>query len=107
MKSPDVAWLSTKKWNTLSENEKLRFSYIVPEFIIEIMSPSDRLLQLKKKMEKWIENGVLLAWLIVPQTQHAFIYRKEGSVDNIKSFDEKISGEDVLPGFVLDLNDLK
>jgi Uma2 family endonuclease len=47
-----------------------------------------------------------LAWLIVPQFKQTFIYRKDGSVDIIKSFDEKLSGEDVLPGFVLDLNNL-
>ena len=107
MKSPDAAWLSNTKWDTIPEKEKLKFSYVVPEFIIEIMSPSDRLPQLKKKMEKWIENGVLLAWLIVPQSKQTFIYRKDGSVDIIKSFDEKLSGEDVLHGFVLDLNNLK
>ncbi len=57
-------------------------------------------------MEKWIENSVWLAWLIVPQLQQAFIYRKNGSVETIKSFDEKLCGEDV-PGFELDLAELK
>ncbi|MEP6948794.1 MAG: Uma2 family endonuclease [Ginsengibacter sp.] len=107
MRSPDAAWLSNAKWAAIPEKEKLKFSYVVPEFIIEVMSPSDRLPQLKKKMEKWMENGVLLAWLIVPQFKQAFIYRADGSVDIVKSFDEKLLGEDVLPGFVLDLNNLK
>ncbi len=107
MKSPDVAWLSSKKWNSLSENEKLKFSYVVPEFIIEIMSPSDRLNQLKKKMEQWIHNGVLLGWLIIPQFQQVFIYRRDGSFETIKSFDEILSGENVLPGFILNLKDLQ
>lgn len=88
-------------------NEFNEFPYVVPEFIIEVMSPSDRLPQLKKRMEKWIENGVLLAWLIVSQFKQAFIYRIDGSIDIIKSFDEKLSGEYILPGFVLDLNNLK
>jgi Uma2 family endonuclease len=106
MRSPDASWMSNAKWTALPDKEKLRFSYAVPEFIIEVMSPSDRLPELKKKMEKWIENGVLLAWLIVPQYKQTFIYRKDGSIDIIKSFNEKLSGEDVLPGFVLDLNNL-
>ncbi|HEV2830552.1 MAG TPA: Uma2 family endonuclease, partial [Hanamia sp.] len=58
------------------------------------------------KMEKWITNGVLLSWLIVPEAQQAFIYRKNGTIDIVKSFDEKLSGEDILPGFVLNLEDL-
>ncbi len=107
MRSPDTAWLSNAKWNAIPEEEKLKFSYVVPEFIIEAMSPSDRLPQLKKKMGKWIENGVLLAWLIVPQSKETFIYRIDGSVDIIKGFDKKLSGEDILPGFILDLNNLK
>lgn len=107
MRSPDASWLSNEKWAAIPEKQQIKFSYVVPEFIIEIMSPSDRLPQLKKKMEKWIENGVLLAWLIVPEFNQTFIYRIDGSVDIIKGVDEKLSGEDVLPGFILDLNALK
>ena len=107
MKSPDAAWLSNTKWTAIPEKDKLKFSYVVPEFIIEVMVPPDRLPQLKQKMEKWIGNGVLLAWLIVPRSKQTFIYREDGSVDIIKSFDEKLSGEGVLPGFVFDLNSLK
>ena len=57
-------------------------------------------------MEKWVQNGVLLAWLIVPRSKQTFIYRIDGSVDIIKTFDVRLSGENVLPGFILDLNDL-
>ena len=107
MKSPDAAWISNERWMKIPEEEKRKFAHVTPDFIIELMSPSDRLSQLKNKMEKWIENGVLLAWLIVPQSQQVFIYRKDGSVETIKSFDQKPSGENILPGFELDLNDLK
>lgn len=77
MRSPDAAWISNDKLMKISKEEKKKFLYLTPDFIIELMSPSDRLSQLKKKMEKWIENGVLLAWLIVPKTKQAFIYRKD------------------------------
>ena len=107
MKSPDAGWLSNKKWNAIPDKEKEKFAYTVPEFVVELMSPSDRLIRLKNKMEKWIENGVLLAWLIVPQSQQVFIYRKDGSVDIIRSFNTKLSGENILPDFELDLNELK
>lgn len=107
MKSPNAAWIDNERWMKIPEEEKKKFAHITPDFIIELMSDSDRLSQLTKKMTKWIENGVLLAWLIVPQSQESFIYRKDGSVDTIKSFDVKLSGEDVLPGFELDLNELK
>ncbi len=101
---PDAAWMSIDKWNSLSEDQKEKFSYITPDFIIELMSPSDRLKDLKKKMVKWIDNGVKLGWLIDPGSQQTFIYRADGTVDKITLFDKKLSGEDVLPGFEFDLS---
>ena len=73
---------------------------------MELISPSDRLSQAKNKMTKWIRNGVKLGWLIDPKAQQTFIYRADGTVDKI-SFNEKLSGEDVLPGFELDLSIIK
>lgn len=107
MRSPDASWISNERWTRVSTGEKKKFAYISPDFIIELLSPSDRLSQLKKKMEKWIANGVSLAWLIVPQLQQAFIYRKDGSIETITGFDKTLSGEEVLPGFELNLEDLK
>jgi Uma2 family endonuclease len=107
MLSPDAAWMSMDKWNSLSEDQKEKFAYITPDFIVELMSPSDRLKALKKKMVQWINNEVKLAWLIDPKSQQIFIYRADGTVDKITSFDKKLSGEDVLPGFELDLSILK
>ncbi|MEO5650932.1 MAG: Uma2 family endonuclease [Ginsengibacter sp.] len=106
MKSPDAAWISNERWITISTEDKKKFAYIAPDFVIELMSPSDKVSELQTKMKKWIANGVLLAWLIVPETQHAFIYRKDGSTGIIKGFEGKLSGEDVLPEFVLNLESL-
>ena len=106
MRSPDAAWISNERWMAISAEEKSKFAHITPDFIIELMSNFDRLNHLKKKMEKWIENGVQLAWLIVPQTQQSFIYRKNKSIEIVNSFDEKLSGEDILPEFILDLKEL-
>ena len=106
MKSPDAAWISNERWMKVSAEEKKKFAYIAPDFVIELMSPSDRLSELQTKMEKWIANGVLLGWLIVPKTQQTFIYRKNGSIDIVKGFEKKLSGEDILPEFVLNLEEL-
>jgi Uma2 family endonuclease len=107
MRSPDAAWISNDRWIKIEQEEKSKFAHIAPDFIIELLSPSDRLSQLKKKMQKWIQNGVLLAWLINPEDQQAIIYRIDGSIETINSFEETLSGENVLPGFELNLQDLK
>ncbi len=107
MLSPDVSWISNEKWETVPINDRKKFPYIAPEFVIELMSPTDRLKSAKQKMTKWIENGVLLGWLINPKTETTTIYRADGTVENVLGFDKKLSGEDVLPGLEIDLAILK
>lgn len=107
MRSPDAAWMSMEKWNNLDKEERLKFAHIAPEFIIELMSPSDNQKDAKAKMQLWIENGVLLGWLIDPQKKEAYIYRADGTISKTKGFNNKLSGEDILPGFILDLAALR
>lgn len=104
VRSPDASWLVMAKWNQLSENEKNEFPHICPDFVIELKSPSDNLKYLKNKMQKWIENGCSLAWLINPENKTVFIYRNDGTIDKITGFNKTLFGEDVLPGFELDLS---
>lgn len=107
MRAPDAAWISKSKWNKLSQTEKNKFAPVVPDFIIELKSPSDSLSTLQQKMEEWIANGVLLAWLIDPELKKAFIYKPGQPVSEVNSFEVFLDGEDVLPGFKLDLSKLK
>jgi len=104
MRSPDLAWISKEKWNALDSAEQVKFAHIAPDFVIEVMSPSDRQKDARAKMLKWIQNGVLLAWLIDPAKQEVYIYRADNTVSKVEGFTGKISGEDVLEGFEFDLN---
>jgi Uma2 family endonuclease len=104
----DGAWISNEKINQLSEEERRHIAAIVPDFVMEVRSESDRLGKLKKKMtEAWLDNGVKLAWLIDPIKQRAWVYRPGAPAEEIDRFDQILSGEDVLPGFEFDLNELK
>ena len=107
MRAPDVAWIPRKQWDKFSEEEKSKFLHYCPDFVIELKSPSDKLAQLKAKMEEWISNGCRLAWLIDPDQEEAYIYRPEEPVKEIKGFDQELFGEDVLPGFQLKLSEIK
>lgn len=107
VKSPDASWIKNDKWSRLSKNEKEQFPRICPDFVIELKSKSDSLRYLKSKMLKWIENGCLLAWLIIPEKEETHIYRADGSIEIVKGFNKKLSGEKVLVGFELDLSILK
>lgn len=107
IKSPDASWVSKEKWQSLTLRQRKSFAPIAPEFIVEIRSKTDSLLALKTKMEEWIENGVLLAWLIDPTQQKTYIYRADGSTTQIDDFNQTLSGENVLPEFTFDLNALQ
>lgn len=107
MRSLDAAWVSNERWNRVEQHERKKFAYLTPDFIIELMSPSDKLKPAKNKMEKWIENGVSLAWLIDAANETAYIYKADNTIMQINDFDNKLSGENILPGFELDLSILK
>ena len=102
---PDAAWVSLEKHQSLSEKERKSFARIVPDFVIEVRSPTDRLKTLQGKMRTaWIANGVRLAWLIDPESQQAWVYRADGSETHIPDFQQVLAGEEVLPGFELELS---
>jgi Uma2 family endonuclease len=105
-RSPDVSWVKLERWEALSPEDRKRFPPLCPDFVIELRSETDSLKELRAKMQEYRTNGALLGWLIDPQTPLVEIYRPARDVETINfSFDESptLSGEDVLPGFVLDL----
>lgn len=106
-RSPDASWVSREKWEALSPEERKKFAPVCPEFVIELKSPMDLLQTLQAKMEVWISNGCQLAWLIHPELETVFIYRADGSRDELHGFGRRVSGEDVLPGFELALAALR
>lgn len=103
---PDAAWVKLAHWEALSKEEKKRFPPLCPDFVIELRSETDSLEKLRTKMGEYQNNGVLLGWLIDPQTPLVEIYRYGKDVE-VLNFDfhnpPKLSGEDILPGFILDL----
>ncbi|WP_428666821.1 Uma2 family endonuclease [Runella sp.] len=105
MRAPDVAWVRKERWDALSKKEKHSFPYLAPDFIIELESDTDNLNKLKSKMKKWVANGVRLAWLISMSQKKTYVYRANGEVKKV-SFDQKLEGEDILPGFEVILADI-
>ncbi len=105
MKAPDVAWIRRERWDALSKKEKHSFPYLAPDFVLELVSDSDNLNAVRAKMEKWIANGVRLAWLVSPQEKRTYIYCPDQHVET-RTFAETLFGGDVLPGFETVLADI-
>jgi Uma2 family endonuclease len=107
MKAPDAAWISHERFQNRYNADKKTFPYVCPEFIVELMSDSDSLKSSTSRMEAWMENGCLMAWLINPKTEKVYVYRTEGLVHIIEGFDKTVLGEDILLDFELILKHLK
>lgn len=105
VRAPDVSWISRERWDALSGDDQDKFAKIFPDFVIELMSDKDEKYTLPAKMEKYLQNGVRLGWVIDPFKQQTTIYRPNAKSE-IKPFTETLTGEDVLPGFELRLSDL-
>lgn len=106
-RSPDVAFIAMDRWNALTPEERTKYPPLCPDFLVELMSETDYLREATDKMQEYMENGCRLAWLINPKTEEARIYSPDGSVRVVHGFDNRLSGDDVLPGFAFDLSLLR
>jgi Uma2 family endonuclease len=101
-RSPDAAWVEQSRWNSLTPEQKEKFIPLCPDFAAELMSPTDSLKTTQGKMREYLENGCRLGWLINRKRREVEIYRSGEEVKVLPS-PQALSGEDVLPGFTLNL----
>lgn len=101
-RSPDAAWVKQDRWDALTPQQQRRFPPIAPDFVIELRSESDDLVTLQAKMKEYMDNGVQFGWLINPADRQVEVYR-QGAVVEMLYAPSSLSGEAILPGFVLEL----
>lgn len=101
-RSPDASWIPLEKWNNLTSEQRQKFLPLCPDFVVELRSPSDNLKFLQDKMKEYLENGTKLGWLINPKDKKIEIYRP-GKDAEILDNPQILSGENILPNFVFDL----
>ncbi|MBE9095029.1 Uma2 family endonuclease [Tychonema sp. LEGE 07203] len=104
-RSPDASWVKKERWDALTPEQKDSFAPLCPDFVVELRSKTDSLKKLQEKMQEYIDNGARLGWLIDRQNRRVEIYRPGQSVEILQN-PATVSGEDVLPGFVLDLAEI-
>ena len=102
VRSPDAAWVLRSRLARLPAEDKAGFLPLCPDFVIELLSPSDSRAALRRKMEEYRANGLPLGWLIDSARRQVTIYRADGSPEH-RAGPDIVTGETVLPGFSLDL----
>lgn len=104
-RSPDASWVRRERWEALSEEQRRGFGLLCPDFVVELRSPTDRLPDLKEKLQEYIANGARLGWLIDPLEKRVYIYRPNQDIEALDN-PLTLSGDPVLPGFVLHVREL-
>lgn len=104
-RSPDASWIRQERWDLLTQDEREIFAPICPDFVLELRSKNDSIEKLQAKMIEYIENGASLGWLIDRKNKTVEIYRQNQDVE-LLNHPVNLSGEDILPGFMLDLTEV-
>lgn len=99
VRAPDVAFVRRDR---VPAADPVGFLPIAPDLAVEVLSPSDRPGETLAKVGDWLEAGTPLIWVIDPERRQSRIYRADGT-DSLLGERDQLSGEDVLPGFVLSL----
>ena len=107
MLSPDASWIAQARWDTLSADDRRGFARICPDFVVELLSPTDHLTDTMRKLEHWLGAGAKLGWLIAPTTESVYIFEPGQPVRPIVGFDQELVAGPLLPGFALELRRLR
>lgn len=105
VRSPDASWIEHARLAGLNAEDRRKFIPLCPDFLIELRSETDSLDTLKEKMQEYLDNGLRLGWLIDPYERKVYVYRAGLSVDVLEA-PALISGESVLPEFMLDMDEI-
>ena len=104
-RSPDASWILKERWDSLTPQQRAKFAPICPDFVIELMSPSDSLKATQAKMQEYQDNGTRLGWLINRKDREVEVYRVR-KIKEVLQNPSSLSGEDVLPEFILSLAEI-
>jgi len=103
--SPDASWVLSSRLEHFSKEQKKRFLPLCPDFVVELISPTDRLPRAREKMRQWIDNGAALGWLIDADRRTVYVYRPAREPEELVNIDH-VNGEGIVEGFRLELGDI-
>jgi Uma2 family endonuclease len=104
-RAPDACWVLRDRWDALEREGRGKLVPLCPDFVGEIRSLSDSLASAQAKMVEYIDNGARLGWLIDPWQRRVYVYRP-GAPPQVLDDPATVSGEAVLPGFDLNLQEI-
>jgi Uma2 family endonuclease len=104
MLNPDASYVLPHKLEGLTKDDLTGFPRLCPDFVVELLSISDSISKAQQKMERWIENGATLGWLIDPDEKKVYFY--EAGAETAAVTGRALQGRGPVEGFTLDLDEL-
>jgi Uma2 family endonuclease len=98
----DIAYISNERFAQASQSG---FLDVAPELIVEVMSPSDRWLDIQEKLAEYFTIGVRLVWLVDPQLEQIHVYHSLDDVSRLTA-ESDLTAPKVLPGFSLPISEI-
>lgn len=105
IRSPDAAWVERSRLAALAPAERTKFLPLAPDAAFELRSSSDNLRDVQAKMQEYLANGTRLGLLIDPEARRVHVYRPGAPAETLEA-PRAVSGEPVLPGFRLSLQEI-
>ncbi|HLQ76311.1 MAG TPA: Uma2 family endonuclease [Terriglobia bacterium] len=100
VRSPDVTFVNNSK---LQDGRSPKsYGELIPDLVVEVLSPSESARELGRKIGEYIENGVPLVWVVDPERETVTIYRSLTDTEQ-RTVADRITAEPVLPGFSADV----
>ena len=105
IRSPDLSWMTLKKWNAIPKTKRKKFAPVCPDFVVELRSETDTLAKLQSKIEEYLENGASLGWLIDTGKRKVYVYRPNTEIEVLNN-PKEVSGGELLKGFTLKMKEI-
>ena len=103
VRAPDVAFVAQSRLSV--DDIPDSFIELVPDLVVEVVSPGDTRREVQEKIEDWLRAGVRLVWAIYPVTRTATVHRSRDDITHLTEND-MLDGEDVVPGFTCRLGEM-
>jgi len=103
LRKPDASFIRRGRLD--GEEIPNPFILFPPDLAVEVTSPNDLIAEVEVKVREYLEAGVRIVWVVVPEIRSVRIYRADGTVAQVGE-PNSLSGEDVLPGFQFGVSEL-
>lgn len=106
---PDVMFYRQERLNnhdeTVEDFEDKPF-ILVPDIVVEVISPTDAYSDVERKAELYLEDGVKIIWVVDPKRKTVKEYTPQNPDGTTKRDDDMLFGGDVAEGFELKVSEI-